>query len=127
MIEVKKNRLALIENALDIRAFKKDDVLFVNILSAIKPFAFTCNTKELTKNISMHLKNMPVISSYSIGDSKFTNILKTLALDESEQFVIAKLVDGGEFNCLLKDFNYETLAITANEVEELILSKIQEF
>ncbi len=128
---MKKNiREKLIKNSIEIKAFKRDDLIFVNLLTAIKPFAFSCKMKELEWTIQRNIDQLPIISSYSINGETMPYDHKSVFLKievDDQKNVLAKFSDGRNIKFQMKDFDYELLTPDVSEIMNVIVANIQEF
>lgn len=117
-------REELFKNCLTIKTYRHESTLFVNILSAIKPYAFCCETDDLDLYLKS-LGNYPIATKLTI-DKREIDIcnVKHLSVDSKNKCKIT-FHDG---TMVIGDsLDYDAITPSSEEFKKMILESIRDF
>jgi len=125
---MKISRKELIKNTISLRVLKKDNNLFVNIYVGYKAYSFTSTIEHLDYELEKEaLKSICVLSKIIISGKEIDTEAFVTKLEIKNGVFIALFSDGKKLECRSKDFDFEAIEPTNDELKTLILENIEEF
>ncbi|MBW6487572.1 hypothetical protein [Sulfurimonas sp.] len=118
------SREELLKKSLIIKTYKYESTLFVNILSAIKPYAFSCAIDDLDVYLKT-LGNYPIATKLTIDKKEIdVFLIRHLHVDNRNKCKII-LHDGTIITGNALDYN--AISPSLQEFKKMILESIKEF
>lgn len=118
----KMSREELIEKSVVIKTFVHESVIFVNIISAIRPYAFCCELEDLNMHLKL-LQNYPIATRLTI-DRKEIDILtvKHISVNSMNRCKIT-LRDGSVIEG--DSLDYDAITPSIEEFKKMIFDSIE--
>lgn len=120
----KLERHELIKNSIKIKAFMHESMLYVNIFSIIKPYAFCCEERLLMRHL-VSLTDYPVATRLTL-DKKEINVMtiRHITVDAGNKCRVI-FHDGSTIEGDALD--YDSVSPTLEELEKMIRDSIENF
>ena len=121
-------RKELIAKSIKFRVLKRNNILFVNMFAVTKSYNFSCKIEDIGYELDkMVFTNHCIITNFSIKGQEVDTEAYFTEITIKRNLFKGMLSNGQIIECKDKEFDFDSITPTKEELKKLIFDKVEEF